>query len=202
MSAAHRSASAMVFVGKRSKCGKIAKSTIPKVRSSAADVHSTNRSPIRGVITMLPALTPTQTVSESDGSRSASPDSRIQWHKYVASPPSTSSASASRTQVAHRSEPIVGNAVSSRTPSRGPPQPGEVPEVRLGGHQSPYRAGAAQRVTPLRRRNDQGVALGDLFAEKLHERRMDARVGDAARCEQQLQEASKYTRGIQRRCRP
>ena len=30
---------------------------------------------------MLPALTPTQTVSGSDGRRSASPDSRIQWHR-------------------------------------------------------------------------------------------------------------------------
>ena len=30
---------------------------------------------------MLPALSPTQTVSSSDGRRSASPDSRIQWHR-------------------------------------------------------------------------------------------------------------------------
>ena len=30
---------------------------------------------------MLPALTPTQTVSGSAGRRLASPDSRIQWHK-------------------------------------------------------------------------------------------------------------------------
>ena len=30
---------------------------------------------------MLPALTPTQTVSGSDGRRSASPDCRIQWHR-------------------------------------------------------------------------------------------------------------------------
>ena len=37
--------------------------------------------PDRGVITMLPALSPTQTVSSNDGSRSASPDSRIQWHR-------------------------------------------------------------------------------------------------------------------------
>jgi len=39
---------------------------------------------------MLPALNPTQTVSCSDGRRSASPDCRIQWHRYVASPPATS----------------------------------------------------------------------------------------------------------------
>ena len=30
---------------------------------------------------MLPALSPTHTVSLSDGSKSVSPDSRIQWHR-------------------------------------------------------------------------------------------------------------------------
>ena len=34
---------------------------------------------MRGVSAMLPALTPTQTVSVSSGSRSASPDSCNQW---------------------------------------------------------------------------------------------------------------------------
>jgi hypothetical protein len=63
---------------KASRCGKIEKSTTPRARSSGADGHSTKYPPIRGVITMLPALTPTQTVSGSEGSRSASPDSRIQ----------------------------------------------------------------------------------------------------------------------------
>lgn len=178
MSAAHRSASARVFVGKASRCGKIEKSTTPRVRSSGADGHSTKYSPIRGVITMLPALTPTQTVSGSEGSRSASPDSRIQWHRYVASPPSTRSTSASRIQGTHRSAPMVGSAVSSRTPNDA--QAGEVPEVGLGGHEAPHRCRTAHRVTPLRRRDDQGVALRDRLAEKLHERRVDAWVRDAA----------------------
>ena len=57
------------------------KSTTPRVRSSGADGHLTKDAPIRGVITMLPALTPTHTMSGSEGSRSASPDSRIQWHR-------------------------------------------------------------------------------------------------------------------------
>jgi len=61
-----------------SRCGKIEKSTTPRVRSSGAEGHSTKYAPIRVFITMLPALTPTQTVSGSEGSRSASPDSRIQ----------------------------------------------------------------------------------------------------------------------------
>ncbi len=65
---------------------------------------------------MLPALTPTQTISGSDGRRSASPDCRIQWHRYVASPPSTNRTSASRTQGTQRSSPRLGSAVSSRTP--------------------------------------------------------------------------------------
>ena len=51
--------------------------------------------PDPGVITMLPALSPTQTVSSSDGSRSASPDCRIQWHRYKASPPEASRTSVS-----------------------------------------------------------------------------------------------------------
>src|SRR4051794_32741343 len=65
---------------------------------------------------MLPPLSPTQTVSGSDGRRSASPDCRIQWHRYRASPPFTSSTSASRTQVTQRSSSMLGSAVSSSTP--------------------------------------------------------------------------------------
>src|SRR5262249_26283297 len=106
-----------------SRCGKIEKSTTPRVRSSGAEGHSTKYDPIRGVITMLPALTPTQTVSGSEGSTSVSPDSRIQWHRYVASPPSTRSTSASRTHGTHRSAPMDGSAVSSRTPSDAQPRP-------------------------------------------------------------------------------
>src|SRR3954451_18456014 len=117
MSDAQRSASAIVLLGKASRWGKIEKSTTPRVRSSGADGHWTKSAPIRGVITMLPALTPTQTVSVIAGSRSASPDSRIQWHRYVASPPSTSSTSASSTQGTQRSAPIVGSAESSRSPN-------------------------------------------------------------------------------------
>ena len=79
--------------------------------------HWTKSSPIRGVITMLPPLRPTQTVSGSDGKRSASPDSRIQWHRYSASPPFTSRTSASRTQGTQRSSSMLGSAVSSSTPS-------------------------------------------------------------------------------------
>ena len=78
--------------------------------------HPTKSSPIRGVITMLPALSPTQTVSRSDGRRSASPDCRIQWHRYRASPPFTSRTSVSRTQGTQRSSSMLGSAVSSSTP--------------------------------------------------------------------------------------
>src|SRR5262245_39169360 len=78
---------------------------------------STKASPIRGVITMLPALRPTQTLSSNEGSRFASPDSRIQWHRYRASPPSTSRTSASRTHGSQRDLPMLGRAVSSSTPS-------------------------------------------------------------------------------------
>src|SRR4026209_677138 len=73
-------------------------------------------SPILGVMTMLPALSPTQTVLSSDGTRSANPDSRIQWHRYRASPPETSRTSVSRTRGTQRSSSMLGSAVSSSTP--------------------------------------------------------------------------------------
>src|SRR5262249_14953457 len=156
MSAAHFSASAMVFPGIISwfRCGKIEKPTIPRVWSSGADGHSTKYSPIRGVITMLPALTPTQTVSGSDGRRSASPDCRNQWQRYVASPPSTSRTSASRTQGTHRSSPMLGSAVSSRTPTDFQPRshmgadwPAMKRQAEAGVHMRwPYCAVGMQRA--------------------------------------------------------
>jgi len=76
----------------------------------------TKSSPILGVITMLPPLSPTQTVSGSDGRRSASPDCRIQWHRYKASPPATSRTSVSCTKGTQRSSSMLGSAVSSSTP--------------------------------------------------------------------------------------
>src|SRR6187431_1173924 len=79
--------------------------------------HPTKSSPIRGVITMLPALSPTQTVSRSDGKRSASPDCRIQWHRYSGSPPFTSRTSVSRTHGTQRASSMLGSAVSSSTPT-------------------------------------------------------------------------------------
>src|SRR5205807_4352821 len=81
--AAQLSASAIELPGMPSgaRCGQIEKSTRPNVLSSpVGGLHWTKSSPILGVITMLPALNPTQTVSLNDGSMSATPDSRIQWH--------------------------------------------------------------------------------------------------------------------------
>lgn len=60
--AAHFSAAAIVFPGSIgwSTCGKIEKSTTPSVASPPdGGVHSTKYCPMRGVITMLPALIPT-----------------------------------------------------------------------------------------------------------------------------------------------
>jgi hypothetical protein len=55
---------------------------MPNVLSSpVGGLHWTKSAPILGAITMLPALSPTQTVSFSDGSSFASPDCRIQWHR-------------------------------------------------------------------------------------------------------------------------
>src|SRR5580765_2062496 len=116
---AQRSALAIVFHGRSSlsTCGKIEKSTIPSVSSPpVGGFHPTKVSPILGVITMLPALSPTQTVPSSDGSRSASPDSRMQWHRYKASPPEASRTSVSWTRGTQRSSSMLGSAVNSSTP--------------------------------------------------------------------------------------
>src|SRR2546429_505713 len=83
----------------------------------------TKSSPMQGVITMLPPLSPTQTVSRSDGKRSASPDCRIQWHRYKASPPAASRTSVSRTKGTQRSSSMLGSAFSSSTPKDSQPNP-------------------------------------------------------------------------------
>ena len=83
----------------------------------------TKSSPIRGVITMLPALTPTQTISGSVARSSASPHCCIQWSRYIASPPSTSRTSVSRTSGTQRSGSRLGRAVSSSTPMDFQPSP-------------------------------------------------------------------------------
>src|ERR1700691_5030316 len=60
--AAHRSASTMVLSGQSglSRCGKMEKSTTPSMLSPpVGGFQSTKSSPMRGVSTMLPALSPT-----------------------------------------------------------------------------------------------------------------------------------------------
>src|SRR5580700_6483005 len=79
-------------------------------------VHETNSAPMLGAITMLPPLSPTQ-AARSEGKRSASPDCRIQWLRYKASPPFTSRASVSWTRGTQRSSSMLGSAVSSSTPN-------------------------------------------------------------------------------------
>ena len=82
MPAAHASASAMELPGMPSgaRCGKIEKSTRPNVLTSPfGGLHWMKSSPTSGVITMLPALSPTHTVSSNDGISSVNPDCRIQW---------------------------------------------------------------------------------------------------------------------------
>src|SRR5215203_2525064 len=119
MVAAQASASAMELPGMPSgaRCGQIEKSTSPRVSSlPVGDFHPTKSSPMRGVMTMLPPLSPTQTVSVKDGRRSTRPDSRIQWYRYSASPPATRSASVSWTRGTHLSASMLGSAVSSSTP--------------------------------------------------------------------------------------
>src|SRR5437764_458716 len=153
-----RGAAAIVFVGRSglSTCGKIENSTSPSASSPpSGGVQMTKSSPILGVITMLPALNPTQTVS-SDGKRSANPDSRIQWHRYNESPPFTSRASVSLTRGTQSSSSMLGSAVSSSTPRDFQPnsiigQRGSCPVMKfhaLGGPAMgcPYDAVGMQRA--------------------------------------------------------
>ena len=63
---------------------------------------------------------------------------------------------------------------------RRPAQAGQVLPLGLGGDEAPHRCRTAHRVTPLRRRDAERVALGDRLAEQVDERRVDARVRDAA----------------------
>ena len=80
-------------------------------------------------------------------------------------------------------------------PERRPPEPGQVPEVGLGGDEPTDGAGPAQGVPPLRRRHAQRVALLDRPAEQVDERRVDGRVRDPARRQQQLHGASQDVAG-------
>src|SRR5215207_11092936 len=79
-------------------------------------VQRTKSSPIVGASTMLPALSPTQTVSRSDGKRSASPDCRIQEHRSKGAPPFTNRTSVSWTRGTQRASSMLGSAVSSSNP--------------------------------------------------------------------------------------
>src|SRR3954447_20360959 len=163
MSAAQRSASAMVLVGKTSRCGKIEKSTTPRVRSSGAEGHSTKYGPILGVSTMLPALTPTQTVSGSEDS----------------SRPARTLASSGTGTSRRRRRPGARPPPGPREPSlradgrqcgdleeteRRPAEAGGMPPYGLGGDESPRRCRTAAWVTPLCGRDTEGVALGDRLA--------------------------------------
>src|SRR6478735_5893696 len=139
---------------------------MPNVLSSpVGGLHWTKSSPILGVITMLPALSPTQTVSLSDGKRSARPDCRIQWQRYRASPPFTSRTSVSRTQLAHGCG-------------------------RLTGDETPCPTGTALRVAVPRRGDTEGVGLGNRFAEEIDQRVVDGRVLDASGREKKPHAAS------------
>ena len=146
-----------------------------RASSPLGGFHPTKSSPMRGVITMLPALSPTQTVSSSDGSRSISPDSRIQWHRYRASPPDTSRTSASRTKGTQRSSSMLGSAVSSSTPTDFQPSS----HMGLPDSSADELPDALSRTdvgVPVHRGGDaEGAGVGDRLAQELDQRVPDAR---------------------------
>src|SRR4029450_12391029 len=125
------------------------------------------------------ALTPTQTISGSVARRSASPLCRIQWHRDVASPPSTSRASASRTPGPRRSRIAARRQQDVSLPNPGDPalfadagQSGELEdayrfpaEVALVSDEAPGRGWGAPGVAVLRCRDAKGTGLVDRLAQ-------------------------------------
>src|SRR6476646_6604896 len=178
--AAHCSAAAMVLLGRSglSRCGKIEKSTTPSVVSPAGECQLTKSSPTRGVITMLPALTPTQTVSSSDGRRSTRPDSRIQWHRYAASPPSPSRTSISdQRDPALRVEAREGGELQDSNRLPADPDRGSAGLLPADAPPRLVRAGPGMPVQ--RRGNAEGIGFGDRLAQQLDQSVLDACVLDA-----------------------
>jgi hypothetical protein len=95
-------------------------------RSIVPSGHSTKYSPIRGVVTMLPALTPTQTVPGSNGSRSA----RTGLSHPVAQVRRTAAVDQEHVGLADPGNPPVcadgGQCGELEDPEGGPAQAGEV----------------------------------------------------------------------------
>src|SRR5439155_22168955 len=125
----------------------------------------TKSSPMQGVITMLPPLSPTQTVSRSDGKRSASPDCRIQWHRDKASPPAASRTSVSRTKGTQRSSSMLGSAVSSSTPKDFQPNSHMGQFGLSAADEPPYPRARTHHGVPVHRGGDaEGAGVGNGFA--------------------------------------
>ena len=139
---------------------------------------------------MLPALSPTQTVSVSDGSRSANPDSRIQWHRYRTSPPATSRTSVSRTRGTQCSASMLGSAVSSSTPTDFQPSSTMgLAEFPLMNFQAPTPGptmGCPYAAVGMHRAVESAIGLPSSSTSA-----RDAGVLDAPGREQQLHEASR-----------
>src|SRR5215203_1411571 len=123
-------------------------------------VQRTKSSPIVGASTMLPALSPTQTVSRSDGKRSASPDCRIQEHRYKGSPPFTNRTSVSWTRGTQRASSMLGSAGSSSTPKDFQPS-------------SPIGVG----TRPLMNRHAKAAPPGKAYVAVGMQRALDSAIG-------------------------
>src|SRR5579859_6401627 len=135
----------MVFSGKASRCGKIEKPTTPRVRSSSADGHATKSAPILGVITMLPALTPTHTMSGSDGKHIGQPG----LPHPVAQVRRVAAVDQEHAGLPDPGDPSLradgGQCRELEDTQRCPPQAGVVPPRGLGGDEAPYRSRTAHR---------------------------------------------------------
>jgi hypothetical protein len=140
---------------------------------------------------MLPALIPTQTLSVSAGSRSASPG----LAHPVAQVRRVAAVDQQQVGVPDPWHPALvpdgGQCGELEDAERLPAQAGQVPVVGLAGDKASHRCRAVHRVTPLCCGHAEGVALVDRLAQELHERRVDAGVRDAAGREKKLQDVSR-----------
>jgi hypothetical protein len=183
MPAAHFSALAIEFSGMSgwSRCGKIEKSTTPSVMSSPVmdGFDSTKSSPTRGVITMLPALSPIQMVSSSDGNSSARPG----LPHPVTQIRGVAAVHQQGVHITNPSDPALSTDAGQRGEfqhAQGlPPQLGHGTSWFTAADEPPCSIRTDSRVPISRRGNAQGAGVGDRFAQEVDQRLLDARILDA-----------------------
>ncbi len=129
---------------------------------------------------MLPALSPTQTVSRSDGKRSASPDCRIQWHRYRA----IAAIHQQNVCLSHPADPAffvdAGQRGELEHAQGLPTQLAHGRSGLLSADEPPCMHRTGHGVTVRGGGDTQGAGLGNGFTQQINQSVVDARVFDAS----------------------